>query len=85
VGDPGSMHKSILAISEGGPDAGMSFRLAARIAGLFGRAQTVVAYCASDGRSALIGKTLKDMGYTKVMNLGGFKGWVDAGGEVEKG
>jgi len=24
------------------------------------------------------------MGYTKVLNLGGFKGWVDAGGEVEK-
>jgi rhodanese-related sulfurtransferase len=44
----------------------------------------VVAYCASGGRSALVGKTLKDMGYAKVLNLGGFKGWVDAGGEVEK-
>jgi len=31
----GSMIKSILAISEGGPDAALSFRLAARIAGLF--------------------------------------------------
>ena len=30
------MYKSILAISEGGPDAAMSFRLAARIAELFG-------------------------------------------------
>ena len=29
------MYKSILAISEGGPDAEMSFRLAARIAALF--------------------------------------------------
>jgi len=50
----------------------------------FDRAQIVVAYCASGGRSALVGKTLKDMGYTDVRNLGGFKGWVDAGGQVEK-
>ena len=51
----------------------------------FVRAKTVVAYCASGGRSALVGKTLKDMGYGNVRNLGGFKGWLDAGGEVEKG
>jgi rhodanese-related sulfurtransferase len=51
----------------------------------FDRAKTVVAYCASGGRSALVGKTLKDMGYANVLNLGGFKGWVDAGGEVETG
>jgi len=25
------------------------------------------------------------MGYDKVLSLGGFKGWVDAGGEAEKG
>src|SRR5262249_11055777 len=29
------MYKSILAVSEGGPDAAMSFRLAARVAGQF--------------------------------------------------
>ena len=51
----------------------------------FDRAKTVVTYCASGGRSALVGKTLKDMGYGNVRNLGGFKGWLDAGGEVEKG
>ena len=51
----------------------------------FDRAKTVVAYCASGGRSALVGKTLKEMGYSNVRYLGGFKGWVDAGGEVEKG
>jgi rhodanese-related sulfurtransferase len=51
----------------------------------FDPSKTVVAYCASGGRSALVGKTLKDMGYAKVQNLGGFKGWVDAGGQVEKG
>lgn len=51
----------------------------------FDRAKTVIAYCASGGRSALVGKTLKEMGYANVRNLGGFKGWLDAGGEVEKG
>jgi rhodanese-related sulfurtransferase len=50
----------------------------------FDRAKMVVAYCASGGRSALVGKTLKDMGYADVRNLGGFKGWLDAGGEIEK-
>ncbi len=50
----------------------------------FDRAKTVVAYCASGGRSALVLKTLKDMGYENVRNLGGFKGWVDAGGAIEK-
>jgi rhodanese-related sulfurtransferase len=51
----------------------------------FDPSKTVVAYCASGGRSALVAKTLKDMGYANVRNLGGFKGWVDAGGTVEKG
>ena len=50
----------------------------------FRRDRTVIVYCASGGRSALAGKTLQDMGYADVRNLGGFKGWVDAGGEVEK-
>jgi rhodanese-related sulfurtransferase len=50
----------------------------------FDRAKTVIAYCASGGRSALVGKTLKEMGYNNVKNLGGFKGWVDAGGRIEK-
>ncbi|MBW8269498.1 rhodanese-like domain-containing protein [Caldovatus aquaticus] len=51
----------------------------------FDRAKTVIAYCASGGRSALAGKTLKDMGYADVRNLGGFKDWLDAGGAVERG
>jgi len=50
-----------------------------------GAAKTVIVYCASGGRSALVGKTLKDMGYGDVRNLGGFKDWVEAGGEVEQG
>ena len=50
----------------------------------FDRARTVLVYCASGGRSALSGKTLKDLGYDKVFNLGAFKDWVEAGGEIEK-
>lgn len=50
----------------------------------FDPAKTIVAYCASGGRSALVLKTLHDMGYGNVRNLGGFKTWLDAGGEVEK-
>ncbi len=44
----------------------------------------VILHCASGGRSALAGQTLKQMGYTQVYNLGGFKDWVEAGGDVEK-
>ncbi|MEI8180247.1 rhodanese-like domain-containing protein [Aestuariivirga sp.] len=48
----------------------------------FDRAKPVIVYCASGGRSALSGRTLKDLGYDKVFNLGAFKDWVDADGEV---
>ncbi len=44
----------------------------------------VILYCGSGGRAALAGKTLHDLGYRDVRNLGGFKDWVAAGGEVEK-
>jgi rhodanese-related sulfurtransferase len=49
----------------------------------FDKAKTVIVYCASGGRSALSGKLLKDMGYAHVYNLGAFKDWVSAGGDVE--
>jgi len=45
--------------------------------------KTVIVYCAAGSRAALAGKSLKDMGYADVRNLGGFKDWADAGGEVE--
>jgi rhodanese-related sulfurtransferase len=38
----------------------------------------------SPSGAALAGKLLKEMGYEKVYNLGGFKDWVEAGGKVEK-
>ena len=50
----------------------------------FDRARPVIVYCASGGRSALSGKTLKDLGYEQVFNLGAFKDWAEAGGEIEK-
>jgi rhodanese-related sulfurtransferase len=50
----------------------------------FSTDRTVILHCASGGRAALAGKLLKDMGYEKVYNLGGFKDWVEAGGMVEK-
>ena len=46
--------------------------------------KTIILHCASGGRAALAGKLLKDMGYEKVYNLGGFKDWVESGGKVEK-
>jgi rhodanese-related sulfurtransferase len=49
-----------------------------------GRDKTVILYCGSGGRSALGGKTLKDLGYDRVYNLGAFKDWVESGGPVEK-
>ena len=44
----------------------------------------VIVHCGAGGRAALAGKLLKDMGYEKVYNLGGFKDWVESGGAVEK-
>jgi rhodanese-related sulfurtransferase len=46
--------------------------------------KNIVLYCGSGGRAALAGKMLKDLGYEKVFNLGGFKDWVESGGAVDK-
>lgn len=51
----------------------------------FQRDKTVLVYCASGGRSALSGKTLKDLGYQSVFNAGGFKELAEAGLETEPG
>jgi len=47
--------------------------------------KAVLVYCASGGRSALSGKTLKDLGYAAVFNIGGFKELEDAGLDTEPG
>jgi rhodanese-related sulfurtransferase len=49
----------------------------------FQKDKTVMLYCASGGRSALAGNTLREMGYGSVYNLGGFKDLVEAGLETE--
>ena len=43
----------------------------------------IVLLCAAGGQAALAGKTLIDMGYQNVSNVGGISGWIDAGGETE--
>ena len=48
------------------------------------KSQPIVIYCAGGTRSALAATTLQDMGYKDVRNLGGFKGWAESGGAVEK-
>ena len=49
----------------------------------FTKDKNVIVYCGSGGRAALSGRTLKDMGYDRVYNLGGFRDWADSGGAVE--
>ena len=39
--------------------------------------------CGAGGQAALAGKTLKEMGYTSVANIGGIGDWKDAGGPME--
>jgi rhodanese-related sulfurtransferase len=50
----------------------------------FAKEKTLILYCASGGRSALSAKTLKDLGYEKVYNLGAFKDWAESGGTIDK-
>ena len=58
--------------------------LESKIDAVVPRAANVVLYCASGNRSALAAESLKAMGYTNVASMaGGFRGWVDADGEVE--
>lgn len=45
----------------------------------FQKDKTVVVYCASGGRAALVGKTLRDFGYASVYNAGAFKELAEAG------
>ena len=39
--------------------------------------------CGVGGQAALAGKTLKDMGFENVTNIGGFSDWKEAGGPSE--
>ena len=39
--------------------------------------------CAVGGQAALTAKTMKDMGFENVVNLGGISDWAEAGGPME--
>ena len=43
----------------------------------------ILVYCAGGYRSALAAKTLLDLGFKNVYNLGGFQEWVEYGGEIQ--
>ncbi|WP_068117043.1 rhodanese-like domain-containing protein [Tropicimonas marinistellae] len=43
----------------------------------------IVIVCGAGGQAALTGKTLVDMGYKNVSNVGGFNDWKTAGGPTE--
>ena len=43
----------------------------------------LLVYCAGGFRSALAAKTLLDLGFKNVFNIGGFKEWIDSGGEIQ--
>jgi rhodanese-related sulfurtransferase len=48
------------------------------------RDKKILIYCATGNRSALAADTMQQMGYTDVASMAdGFRGWVDAGGDVE--
>ena len=43
----------------------------------------ILVVCAAGGMAALTGRTLQEMGYEHVYNIGGFSAWKDAGGPTE--
>jgi rhodanese-related sulfurtransferase len=58
--------------------------LETKVEALIPRDAHLIIYCASGNRSAFAAVTLKEMGYENVASMsGGFRGWVEAGGEVD--
>ena len=43
----------------------------------------ILVYCAGGFRSALAAKTLLDLGFSNIYNIGGFQEWVESGGEIQ--
>ncbi len=43
----------------------------------------IILVCGAGGMAALAGRTLIEMGYKSVSNVGGFSNWKDGGGPVE--
>jgi rhodanese-related sulfurtransferase len=58
--------------------------LETKVEAVIPRDANLIIYCASGNRSALAAVTLKEMGYQNVASMsGGFRGWVESGGDVE--
>ena len=56
-----------------------------REARLADRAQPIIIYCATGGRSALAADALQQMGFTNVTSMaGGFNAWLEKGLPTEK-
>jgi len=47
------------------------------------RDKAIYLVCAAGGQAALAGKTLKEMGYDNVTNIGGISEWQEAGGAMD--
>ncbi len=43
----------------------------------------IILVCGAGGMAALTGKTLLEMGYTNIKNVGGIGDWIKAGGPIE--
>ena len=50
----------------------------------FRKDRPVILYCATGNRSNIGAQALLRLGYATVYNLGGFRGWADAGLPVER-
>ena len=43
----------------------------------------IILVCGAGGMAALTGKTLLEMGYKRILNVGGIGDWIDAGGPID--
>ena len=50
---------------------------------IFAKDAEIYLICGAGGQAALAGKTLMDMGFGNVTNIGGFPAWKEAGGPTE--
>ena len=55
----------------------------ADISSLIDNETYILVYCAGGYRSALAAKTLKDIGFNSVFNIGGYEEWIQHGGEIQ--
>jgi len=58
--------------------------LETKVEAIIPRDAHIIIYCANGNRSVFATETLEQMGYTDVASLAaGFRGWAEAGGDVE--